>query len=298
MTIKIKWAGAWETVNPGKMKVKWGSVWYPAGNVRAKWGTSWYATGYIGLPAIPPEPTIADYNYGQHSGGPENTIKVSIRKPTAVAVPSAQYDVLLMNGSGGHLVQRRVDNSVATTEFGSLDWGARYQIATRSVGATGLVSPWSAHQRIDFGKPNTIGQKKVFKTRDWVRSVNLDMYRGQKEGVVVPNDVVATYMIFDIRGTFPANVLSDPGSWREVHLIIQGNEGDTLSWPNPYRATRDIKNSPGEGKLFGLVPRGDGWTVFNEGTASHLVGTLTVKGNETYADWVDYTIPGEKFGYW
>ena len=299
MTIKVKWAGVWETIPSGKMRVKWGSLGMAAvGRLKVKWGTEWVESGYIGLPAIPPEPSIASHEYGEHYNGIGNEMTVNIRKPTASAQPIAQYDVQRINVATGGVTTERVDNSVSTYKFVSMDWHARYKILSRSVGATGLVSPWSAEQRIDFGSPNTIGQKQVIKTRDWVKSANIDAYRTQREGVIAPNDVTVTHLTFDIRGTFPANVLSAPGSTREVHLIIQGNEGDALSLPNPYRATRDIKNAPGENKLFGLVPHGEGWTTFNEGTASRVVGTMTAKGNETYADWENYTIPGEKFSYW
>ena len=303
--IKVHHNGAWVNVPATNLKVQWGNVWRDASAIKVQWGNSWVATDYRGYPATPQTPWLAGNTWDPEIRGEDKNNTLTIRwgrRDQALQADIVQYDIRLRGEFGFLIVQHRRAEMVPGPQewtFANLKWDTRYRMDVRAVALGGWEGDWSDELRIDTGHPVQRETKVVTKSRAWDKTVQVDMYRDQIAGPIVPTDVTANKIKYDLRATFPTNVLSDPGSNRTIHRVVQGDPvGAAFEWREPISVVYDIVNQNGEGKRFGGICRGTGWSVEGQSNAARAVGTITVYGTETYRDTVTETTPAREPFQW
>lgn len=305
MTVKVKWAGAWVGVPATTAKVQWGSEWRDISAMRVQWNGSWNDTGYRGYPAQPQTPWLSANTWDPNVKGEDKNNTLTIRwgkRDQALQADIVQYDIRLRGAAGALIVQHRRAEMVPGPQewtFANLEWDTRYRMDVRAVAVGGFEGAWSEELRINTGHPTQTETEVVTKTRAWDKTVAVDMYRDQVAGPIVPTDVTANKIKFDLRTTFSTNSLSDPGSTRTFFRVVQGDQvGLAYDWPNPISAVADITNQNGQGKRFGGILRGTGWSTEGVSTQWRVVGNITVYGTETYKDTVTKTVDAVKPFKW
>ena len=140
MPIQSKTGGAWRLIGAGKLNIRWGGVWHPAGNVYRKIGDVgggyWYNTGYQGIPATPTN----------FSGfGASNPLTMTLYwAPGAGGATLTGYQILISMVPGGDVVYGPTNGTPTTITFG-LNAGTRYTFRIQAVAAGGMVSPYTAN---------------------------------------------------------------------------------------------------------------------------------------------------------
>lgn len=303
MGLAIKSGAAWTTIDPGTVRVKWGSGWVYPTKFRTKSGNTWADSGYVSYPNPPRSVAVNAWSY--------TNVSISWAAPAAGGAPVSTYEIKRTNSDGVTAPSIYVEPSSPSANF-PVSQDGKYRFYVRSKSAAGLYSAWVevGAGGVGIGHPQVISQRWVQKSvqRQWAKYIYLG--KDQYDGPTAPAHNTATYG-FSV-GAYLTNIWLDintacssalHGTNRGCNWVVNGD--GSYSTPN-YALPRNADSTAdcwglskgpswSNGGKWGLLIHGAGWG-FNEPYT--LKGTVTLTGWEYYAQSEDYVSTAAKANYY
>jgi hypothetical protein len=274
MTLRYRSAaGTWIAPAAGDLFYRASSATFqPIGRVRVKDETGvWLDSGYLGPPGVPLNLGVSTWSYSRLTVDWD---------PPSTAVQPTRYIVRLTGPAGGVISESEVSASTRTASWGVAQ-ETRYQVFVRSKGSNGALSAWTPALQVGIGRPRITRIVEVARERDWVATRDVNMYRAEEWGNVIPQNVRVTEMRVDLTASWDTPKLCYEGTDQRIHFIRRGEEGaDVGTRNNPWTLRFDFaQNAAG---LHGLICRGAEWSTRGEDRRHHVTGWIRSFGIETY----------------
>lgn len=300
MAVSIRTGGNWYAANSGALRIRYAGNWQSANGCYVKIGGVgagyWYDSGYRGYPAVPSTPWVTGWDYsnvnvGWSAGGG--------------GAPVAYYQLQRLDVNGN---QMNLDNygGGASNNY-AINWDTRYQFRVRAVSTGGLVSDWSGMLRVGIGHPQQDTYGYVAHTRGWSAHTSGQFGKDNLIVVTIPSSVTINAVHW-INMRTPQSGTLNPNTTRDINWILNGadagpirNQLGVLGSGNlDYAgAAIGINGNNGRGNLWGVVPRGSGWSAVGNVTYMLWVDDFWFDGTETYQNWeLTSSIPAQGNYYW
>ena len=284
------WSGA---ALDGRLKVKSGAIgggsWRTPAYCKVKANGVWVDSGYRGYPGNPSAPWV--YNWSSW-GYTHMQIAWSYASGGA---PAVSYDALQQD-SAGNWLNAEWGGTDNLTGFNVAENGY-YQYLVRSVGATGLVSPWQGPLRVYMGHAATPNYGWVHHADYWYQQIDGYWGKDQPAWIYVPNSVQISAFHFSL--STPMSSVLSPGTNRQLyHVFLSNQYGEVISFPSPVYHIEYFPNFAGGNAYWGFVPRGAGWSTTGNSYYS-VNGAFGVEGYNHYdVNEIVSWNPATGNGYW
>jgi hypothetical protein len=292
MPIRVLSGGAWSSpIADGNLRVKSGGAWVFPSFCRVKVNNAWVDTGYRGYPGATSALWVSGWSF---------TSATVAWSPPSSGAQVANYQVEHYDGNGNYIDGYTLTNPIrpfpVTTD-------TRHQFRARALGTSGLAGPWSSFLRIGIGHPVSYNYGYVDRTRGW-ESGRASGARNMDDPFwhLAGTNLNLTGMHWRNLYTPQSSVVS-PGTNRIVNWFINGSDFGTLhgNLGTVYSGSNHDQplNNNGNNQLWGIVPRGVGWSTTSDGNKMLWCDAFWLSGTETYANYeIVSTNPEQPNYYW